>query len=254
MINKSIVKQRFTKSLKTYNDNAVIQNEICNELINLIKNNNIINFNNIYEIGCGTGLLSQKLVDNFNIKEIFFNDIVSDVFENISKIMQNNDKTKWDFVSGDAEIFFPDSKFDLVCSGSTFQWFENPNIIFDKISKSLTHDGIFVFNTFGIENFKEIIEAGGIGIKYMSSDVLKSILEKKFDLIEFKETKIVMKFNSPNEVLNHLKLTGVNAVSDFKWTKSKLHDFYCQYIKLSKSNDNVLLTYNPIYVFAKNKK
>ena len=60
-INKKLLKTRFKKSLLTYSDNAIIQNQMAKELLiklNELKGNK---FNKILEIGCGTGVLTKKM-------------------------------------------------------------------------------------------------------------------------------------------------------------------------------------------------
>ena len=53
MINKELVKKRFSKSLDTYEDNAFVQKEMGAKLISLLEKKE---FNTIFEIGCASGL------------------------------------------------------------------------------------------------------------------------------------------------------------------------------------------------------
>ena len=58
MIDKSLVKKRFSKSLKTYDDNAIVQKQMAEKLVDFLPKKE---FNSVLEIGCATGLLTKQL-------------------------------------------------------------------------------------------------------------------------------------------------------------------------------------------------
>ena len=62
MINKKIIKESFSKSSLEYNDYAFVQKIMAKKLIGYIEN---ININTILEIGCGTGILTKKLLTRY---------------------------------------------------------------------------------------------------------------------------------------------------------------------------------------------
>ena len=64
-MNKELIQKRFTKNLKTYNDNAKIQKIMAEKLLSYLDNNY---YNNILEIGCGTGLLTSLAVQKLQFK------------------------------------------------------------------------------------------------------------------------------------------------------------------------------------------
>ena len=55
-------------------------------------------------------------------------------------------------------------------------------------------------------------------------------------------------FDKPIDVLKHIKSTGANALTEYKFTKSSLNDFELKYKRLYSQNNKVILTYNPIYI------
>jgi malonyl-CoA O-methyltransferase len=60
------------------------------------------------------------------------------------------------------------------------------------------------------------------------------------------EDIISLEFNSPKEVLKHIKNTGVNALSQTIWTKSDLINFEKNYPQTNQ--EKFSLTYNPVYI------
>ena len=73
-INPKIIKNQFEKSMEKYNDNAVVQKITAEKLVqNLIKIRN--DFDNVLELGSGTGLLTNELTKHINYKKYYANDV-----------------------------------------------------------------------------------------------------------------------------------------------------------------------------------
>ena len=120
MINKELVKKRFGKSFKSYDDNAYVQKTmadfLCKTLIALSSNK----FDKVLEIGSGTGLLTQNTAKFIQFQEFYANDIAKESEPYIKNILHNIS-----FIGEDAETAdFPDN-IDLIISNAAFQWIEN---------------------------------------------------------------------------------------------------------------------------------
>lgn len=63
-MNKNLIQKRFAKNLNTYNDNAKIQKIMAEKLVSLSDRKD---YDSILEIGCGTGLLTEKV-----LKKLYF--------------------------------------------------------------------------------------------------------------------------------------------------------------------------------------
>ena len=103
---------------------------------------------------------------------------------------------------------------------------------------------------FADNNLKEIKTVFEIKNTLYKPDDLKSYLEK-LNLVYFKEDEIKLYYNNLNEILRHLKLTGVNAIKEMRLTKSSLLNYDKQYKKLYSQDGRVYLTYNPLYIILK---
>ena len=64
-MNKDLIQKRFAKNRDTYNDSAKIQKKMAERLLSFLDRKD---FNDILEIGCGTGFLTQLVNDKFNFK------------------------------------------------------------------------------------------------------------------------------------------------------------------------------------------
>ena len=73
---KTIIKQRFARSLATYNDNAVIQQDIAARLLDELISAAGNRYDNILEVGCGSGLLTRMLSSKVEYGNLLLNDLV----------------------------------------------------------------------------------------------------------------------------------------------------------------------------------
>ena len=234
-MNKELIKRRFAKNLTTYNENAKIQKIMAQRLISLIDRSD---FDNILEIGCGTGLLTELAVKKFKYKNYYANDFIPECEEYIKKINQNIQ-----FISSDIEKCI-ENNYDLIISNAAFQWIENQQDFINKLISKLNPSGVLLFSTFGKENLREIFHITGESLPYYSKQDYKNFLSMPELYIE--EEVRIMAFKTPLDVLRHIKLTGVNGIATKAWTKSDINHFENAYKNLCPSAPT--LTYNPIYI------
>ena len=239
MINKALVKKRFSKSLKTYEENAIIQKIMAKKLIKLLA---LKEYNSIFEIGCATGILTKEIKKNLTFKEYSANDIVEKSQEYINKIIYPNT-----FLAGDIEEIKLNKKYNLILSNASLQWCNDIEKVLEKLINSLEEKGTLAISIFGDNNLKEIKDVFHIENNTYSSAKLRKSLEK-YNLIKFEEEEFKIEFENPIMILKHLKLTGVNAIKEFALTKKKLKEFEEEYIRKYQNNGKVLLTYNPVYI------
>ncbi len=168
---------KFDKYYDIYNEYSLVQKKVAKNLVDFIQENKILdkkNIKNILEIGCGTGIFTNEYLKEFqNLENLYLNDIfnVEKYFENIKSYFLEGDITK---------INIPE--VDLILSSSAFQWIENLDELFKKLSLSSNN---LIFSTYTKGYFKNIKE---------------------------KKETIVLEFESPLEVLKHLKYTGVTGL------------------------------------------
>lgn len=232
-MNKDLIQTRFSKSLSSYNENAKIQKKMAEKLVTLL---NRINYKKVLEIGCGTGFLTELLNKSIEFENYTAIDIVPDCENYINSI-----NPEINFIQADIEKFSLE-KYDLIIANASLQWVNDFQNMIETLKNSLSSDGELVFSTFGKENFKEISYITGTTLDYYSTKEL----EEFFPESEIMSEIHVMAFETPQEVLKHLQLTGVNALERKTWTKKDLVKFANEYRVLCAIRPT--LTYNPIYV------
>ncbi len=246
MINKDLVKFRFQKSINTYDNSAVIQKEMAFSLIEKILNTCGDSFDKVFEFGAGTGFLSKNILNRIKFKEYYANDIIEESEFCIKNII--NDVK---FLAGDIEKIELDEKFNLVLSNAVMQWITDTDELLLKIRKNLAQEGWFAFTTFGEQNYKEIKETTGVALDYLKAETLKEKCSRDFEIVYFEENLQTLYFDTPLDVLKHIKYSGTNGIKTLNWTVSKLKKFEEYYKECFGAGSKVSLTYNPIYVILK---
>lgn len=241
MIDKLLVKKRFKKSLKTYDENAIVQKKMAKELISLLPKKE---YNKIFEIGCATGILTKEIADKLIFSELYLNDIVEESKKYVQEIYK-----ECNFIAGDIENIDLNKKYNLIISNACLQWCPNIEETLSKLINALDDGGILAISIFGEDNLKEIKSIFNIGNEISSISSMEKFLNTQ-KIIAKKEDKIKIDFETPMEVLKHLKYTGTNAIKEIKLTKTKLKDFEQRYKENYTQNNKVYLTYNPIYIIC----
>lgn len=239
MIDKSLVKRRFKKSLVTYEDNAFVQKMMAKKLVDILPVNTFIK---VFEIGCSTGVLTNIIAEKVNYSEIAVNDIVPESKKYIDNILFD-----YKFIAGDIETLELQSKYDLVISNACLQWCNDVKSIINKLYNSLNENGVLAVSIFGDSNLKELRSTFDIKEKAYSLSELRKFL-KSYKNVDITEDTIELKFNNLREILQHLRLTGANAVTEYTLTKNALRMYEEQYQKNYSKDGQVILTYNPVYI------
>lgn len=250
MINKQLITRRFSRAVESYNREAVAQRQIAHRMSDMLNRYLPRPCSRILEIGSGTGFLTRRLMDTLHPETLVLNDICQEMSTCFNDLLGSGRAT---FLAGDAEtLSFPKGQ-DLIVSCSALQWFVSPEQFFERCNVLLKHEGYFAFTTFGRDNLKEITSVTGSGLHYRSLEELKEALHIHYDIVSAREERISLSFDTPLNVLYHLKHTGVTAIRQQQWTKGDLQEFCDNYARLFSNGNSVTLTYHPIYIIAKKK-
>lgn len=219
----------FDKHYSVYEKYSLAQKQVAQNLLLHMKKNNILDlqYNSIFEIGCGTGIFTREYQKYFPDSELILNDIfnVKEFIRNIkhSVFIQKNIE----------ELDIP--KSDLVLSSSVFQWIKN----FDKLIKNIAENtDNLCFSSYVFGNLVEIKNHFEVSLNYLKIEDFEKILKKYFFSVKSYNETIKLNFESPMALLKHLKYTGVTGFQ--KATISKIKSF--------KSN---ILTYEVGYFICK---
>ena len=223
------IRNRFSKASSTYDESAIAQRT---------------------EIGCGTGLLTRYLQALCPSAHWVLNDIQETGKERALSYCADDTE----FICQDAESLDVKGHFSLIASASTFQWFIRTDKMIERFARWQSAGDILLFSTFLPDNLREIRQLTGIGLSYPSSEDWRHWLERDYLIRHQKEEQLTLCFDTPMQVLLHMKHTGVTGTHAGVWSAGKLRAFCEAYTRHYRTSENqVTLTYRPLYVLAERK-
>ena len=253
-IDKELVKKRFARSVKTYGEYAVVQKRMAKNLLEkLISTTDHRTYNRIFDIGCGDGALTELILKQLQPNELIANDIVKGFKPHIVTMAKGYPETKTEFIAGDIETTPLPDDLDLITSNAVFQWINHLDAFYMRLAKEMKDSAIIAFTSFGTNTLPEIKQLTNQSLNYLAFDEHCLLLKKYFKIVSAHEETDTRYFESPKEVLKHLKQMGVNAIRTQRWKRADLENFSSEYIKRFSSNNKVSLTYNPLYFILEAK-
>ncbi len=212
--------QAFDKSAPSYDEYAVFQNEISNELLSEVRKLNLSGAV-VMEFGCGAGALSLRLASSGHFKVALAYDI-SKGMAGMARLRRNGSENLF-IVQADIENA-PVKRgcVDLAVSNLVFQWIENYDNAFLEIALSLKPGGRLLATTLGEGTFRELRETVAAVFKAEGKQVDGSIFHKFTDVrlltqaarkagldIHTSRRKIVKVYKDMYQFLKSLKKIGV---------------------------------------------
>lgn len=247
---KASIAQRFSRALSTYDAAATVQARMACRLLQLLRKTAgerpPHSWRHVAEVGCGTGLLSRLLRQQLQPEKLWLNDLCPDAAHAFA------DWPEATFRAGDIETLpLPDS-LDLIISGATLQWMEQPALLLERCTAALRPGGRVALSTFAPGTLAEVRHLTGQGLPYPEPDTWAGMLRHAGLRVEQCLTEEqCLTFNTPTDVLRHLQLTGVTAAGHYRWTPRRLEAFSHAYRRQYSTPDGcVKLTFRPVYLIA----
>jgi len=248
---KQRIKLRFEQAAATYEQQAMVQSRVAVRLLNLLAAT-VAGFRpaDVLEIGCCTGLLTEKTLTCFpGIEHFTLCDLVASFEQRVCRRIGTHAE-KITFLAGDIETLPLPDRYDLVISSSTLHWVHDLPGLCDKLHRHLYPQGVFAFSLYGKENLREIREIAAVGLAYRSLEQLRTVIGERFQILAAEETRETLWYPTPIAVLQHLRATGVNSIGQRAWTRRQVADFAARYQERFAGEQGVRLTYHPMFIVA----
>ena len=247
-VDKSRIQHAFQKALNSYDEHALIQQKmnikLMTHLQDYLPNGSL---DSVLELGCGSGMLGSLLQKQISANYWLFNDLCD-----VRSLLAEKLIPPFDFYCGDAENFPFQRRFDLIASASAVQWFHHSDNFISYCKTGLKPNGLLAMTTFGEDNLKEIRQMTNVGLSYPNLSQWKNWLANDFELLWCDDFTVILDFDTPLDVLKHLKYTGVTATNQKNWTRKNLNKFIDDYVKaFSLPSGKVRLTYHPLFFIAR---
>lgn len=243
-VDKDLLRRQFQRAAASYEAQALAQRQAADELLGLLVLHGRGPFRRALEIGCGSGLLTRRLLARFSsIEELTINDLAPALPACSARLR---------LLPGDIETLPLPGPFDLIISSSALHWLHDLKSLLKKLSAHLNPGGSLAFSLYGPDNLREIKALTGLGLRYSSLAAVAAMLrDSGLAVLHSSEEAAALHFASPQDVLRHLRQTGVNALSREPWSRARLEQFCAEYRARFSASGGVALTYHPMYCIAK---
>lgn len=213
-IDKCLVGERFAGAGDSYDRHAEAQALIARTLASMLDDKDVRTLLDkpgcrIIEAGCGTGLLTRMLPRTGDGTLTLW-----DVLPQPSFVLPPGAIYR----RTDAETAIMDEaagSADLIVSASTMQWFNSPERFVAGCMRVLRPGGILAVSTFGRDNMHELAAACGVGLHLGDCATWRTAIGAlaQTEIVELRKATLQCRFDSAMDVLRHISLTGVNAIT-----------------------------------------
>ncbi|MBY0580435.1 MAG: methyltransferase domain-containing protein [Rickettsiales bacterium] len=222
------IRNAFNSVHDTYDNYSEIQQKIGSELIDHLLNINKCSYKNILDLGCGTGLTTQKLLKSIFHDKSYACDFAQNLLFLASKRLEN-----FGTVLHNSDFHYALNKknyYDLIFSNMSFQWCLDIKILLNLIYQNLKMGGILCFSIPLNGTFKNL-PSQSKNTFYNCHYFNELFNQIGYKAILVKEKNIARRFSSFTEAVKSIKYTGANVLID----KNKMSRHFIFDKKLVKS-------------------
>jgi malonyl-CoA O-methyltransferase len=206
---KENIRRNFNKASSTYDQYGRIQKIIGEKLITFLFKYKI-HANQIIDLGCGSGLITQQLAEAMPYKSFHAVDIARDLLVIAKQRLQGHqiEIYEQDFDHLDDN----NALFDLIFSNMALHWSLMFKKTLLKIHKKLVKNGLFAFS---IPLEGTFLELNKNSVNYFHSEntILELLSRMGFKQVHFKTDSIVENFDHFTDALNSIKKIGANTIT-----------------------------------------
>ena len=204
----------FGRSVKNYHQKADIQRKVADGLVSSIRPwKDIIPQGPILEIGCGTGILTEKIISEFPARDVVITDISDHMLSFTKERIGTKSNLEYQILDVD-QLIESDPKFSCIVSNFAVQWFSDPALGLEKLGKLLLPGGLLLVTFPGSNSFIEWYEKClELGLPYTANS-LPEVEEMIVKLslgpfqIDYYEHDLHQKFRKSLDFFRHLKEIG----------------------------------------------
>jgi len=152
-IDKNKVKSSFALAVNSYDELATLQRKVGLKLLQDFSGES--DSYPMVDIGCGTGFITQQLIDRGAVGQLIAIDIALSMVQKTKMKMGCFQNVQ--YICADAE-FIPIENHSIhtIFSNLALQWCQNLTAVFSGFNKMLKKDGRLRFSTFGPSTLQEL--------------------------------------------------------------------------------------------------
>lgn len=218
VFNQAQVRRAFDRAADRYEQFAVLQNEVCNRLLEKLE---IVKITPkfILDAGAGTGKAIPALFDRYKKAQVVALDLSENMLEQSSR--HGGFFRSPHLVCADIEkLPFADDSFDLIFSSLSMQWCNDLDAALLEAKRVLKPGGLFVFSTFGPDTLKElrhswaqVDEASHVNHFIDMHDIGDALLQGGYAEPVMEAEIMTVTYDSVDAIMHDLKAIGANITA-----------------------------------------
>lgn len=244
------IRQSFQRGLDSYHGAATVQAEIAAQLVQMAVAHDLPQpIETALEFGCGTGHLTDRLVQHFQLRSLLLNDLVPEAAQLVAQRASVPTRAH----VGPVETLPLPPRLELIASASTVQWVADLPALMARLSAHLAPGGHLLLSGFGRKQFHELAALGSEAAapSYLDAADWPQMLPAEMQLLAVRQQPRVLMFDTALNLLRHLRQTGVNGQARQGWSRRDLRAFEQRYLARFGVNGQLPLTYDPVLVLAR---
>jgi malonyl-CoA O-methyltransferase len=218
MIDKRLARRAFEKAAGTYDDAAVLQNEIGDRLMERLDYIRL-QPRRVLDLGSGTGMFTSALMKRYRKADVVALDIAQPMLQRVKQ------RAGWfrkpGCVCGDTESLpFANDSFDFIFSNLMLQWCTDLEATFIELRRVLSPGGLLMFTTFGPDTLMELRASWEAvdGYTHVNSfidlhDVGDSLLHTRWAEPVMDSERITVTYRELRTLMQDLKHIGAHNVT-----------------------------------------
>jgi len=218
IFNQADVRRAFDRAAEHYEQFAVLQNEVCNRLLeklDIVK----ITPEFILDAGAGTGKAIPALFERYKKAQLVALDLSEKMLGKSSR--HGGFFRAPHLVCADIErLPFADDTFDLVFSSLSMQWCNDLNAALLEAKRVLKPGGLFVFSTFGPDTLKElryswnkVDDINHVNQFIDMHDIGDALLQDGYAEPVMEAEVMTVTYDTVDEIMYDLKAIGANVTA-----------------------------------------
>lgn len=225
VFDKTRVRRAFDRAAESYEQFAVLQNEVCNRLLEKLD---VVKMKPAYilDAGTGTGAAVPTLFAKYKKAQVVTLDLSEKMLGQAGR--HGNFFRAPHLVCADIErLPFEDGVFDLVFSSLSMQWCNDLNAALLEAKRVLKPGGLFVFSTFGPDTLKELRhswakldEANHVNHFIDMHDIGDALLQDGYAEPVMECEVMTVNYDSVDDIMHDLKAIGANVTARAASVKS----------------------------------
>ena len=258
--NISEAAKRFGKAAEDYHQEASIQKKVAQGLISsLLPWQGMLPPGPILEVGCGTGFLTQKLIEHFPDREFVITDASPGMIATCQKELKKKDLLSDNirFQLLDADHFKSEEPlYSMVISNFAPQWFRDTAITLERLGEAILPGGLLLCSFPGEHTFEQWYEhCLELGLPYTANS-FPNVEEVVVKLsmgplqIDYYENNLHQEFNSSIEFFRHLKKIGASENNKGNSLNHKQFKLLLDHWD-KQSEDKIKVKWHVVYLAAK---